>query len=683
MASKNVTALQQVKSSIDKKESFVLQGGAGSGKTETLKDTIEYALAKSSNVLCITHTNAAVDEIKKRVEGDYEVSTIHSFLNSLIKDFRRNIKEEIIDLSNLQKMPPIDRDRLQLEESSYKKERHDLYKTIHEKYSIQLYKKTRKSYGKPEGKRNYDKDYLDKDDLVFTMYDNILNKEIETMNESIQEKLKKIPERKVHYNNRKYDNINNLAYGHDSLLVIASRLINKYTKLQKILRDKYDCIFIDEYQDTDPKFLDSLINKFISKNNIIGLFGDSMQAIYDEGISDVTKYIENGKLTEIQKEDNFRSSYEVVNLINQLRMDNLEQRVALKEGETKLDRHGEVKFYYIIKEFERDQKDERLEALNMLKSHALKNKENFVQLELTNSAIAQEMGYTELYSAYKDVSEINEEIEQDLTQFHLKELYEILFAFRQNTHNIVIEKLKYNGWILSNMKDKKKIVQVLSNFSKEAENWSVNYALEYAFKNKVLQQSDGYKNLVDKINSFFINLREKENYAEFVRLYDDGENTFTKITKKTDIITSKEQFEEYARLYKKALRYSYLYSEDFKLREALNFFDYQLSKNNISTMHKTKGEGIENVAVILDNYQWHKYNFDKIFNEDYSNESVKNRTQKLLYVACSRAIKNLILIKIFKDNKELDLFKNKLGKLAPEVFEEVELYLTTPVGANS
>ncbi len=46
----------------------MLQGGAGSGKTEALKDLLQYMEHKSPDekLVCITHTNLAVEEIKKQ-----------------------------------------------------------------------------------------------------------------------------------------------------------------------------------------------------------------------------------------------------------------------------------------------------------------------------------------------------------------------------------------------------------------------------------------------------------------------------------------------------------------------------------------------------------------------------------------------------------------------------------------
>ena len=78
-------------------------------------------------------------------------------------------------------------------------------------------------------------------------------------------------------------------------------------------------------------------------------------------------------------------------------------------------------------------------------------------------------------------------------------------------------------------------------------------------------------------------------------------------------------------------------------------------------MHKTKGSGIENVMVVMDEYFWNKYNFKSIYDTTEKDLIKKLKNQKLFYVACSRTIKNLICVRIVSDEEEekqlLDFFK--------------------------
>jgi DNA helicase-2/ATP-dependent DNA helicase PcrA len=60
---------------IDEFKSFVFYAGAGAGKTYALKESIKYILKhkreelkrKNQKIICITYTNVAVNEIKRRI----------------------------------------------------------------------------------------------------------------------------------------------------------------------------------------------------------------------------------------------------------------------------------------------------------------------------------------------------------------------------------------------------------------------------------------------------------------------------------------------------------------------------------------------------------------------------------------------------------------------------------------
>lgn len=99
-----------------KPTSFFLFAGAGSGKTRSLviglnklRDRYGKAMRlRAQQVLVITYTNAACDEIQRRLDFDplFSVSTIHSFAWELIKGFNHDIRhwlqkaliEELLEL---------------------------------------------------------------------------------------------------------------------------------------------------------------------------------------------------------------------------------------------------------------------------------------------------------------------------------------------------------------------------------------------------------------------------------------------------------------------------------------------------------------------------------------------------------------------------------------------------------
>lgn len=94
----------QLKGYISKEErkSFFLFAGAGSGKTYSLVKLLENIQVIWGNklkqehrqVAVITYTNAATDEIMRRIDYNplFHVSTIHSFVWDSIKTYQKDIK---------------------------------------------------------------------------------------------------------------------------------------------------------------------------------------------------------------------------------------------------------------------------------------------------------------------------------------------------------------------------------------------------------------------------------------------------------------------------------------------------------------------------------------------------------------------------------------------------------------
>jgi DNA helicase II / ATP-dependent DNA helicase PcrA len=89
-------------------KSFLLEAGAGAGKTYSLIETLRYLikmqskqlLQRNQRIACITYTNAATKVINSRIDGNPLVftDTIHAFCWSLIKNFQPFLRKEISGL---------------------------------------------------------------------------------------------------------------------------------------------------------------------------------------------------------------------------------------------------------------------------------------------------------------------------------------------------------------------------------------------------------------------------------------------------------------------------------------------------------------------------------------------------------------------------------------------------------
>lgn len=98
-------AMNKIYDCLNRGNSFVLEAGAGAGKTYSLIKTLEYLISKRGNnllrnnqqIACITFTNVACDEIREELSDHPAVlvSTIHSFCWSLIKHFQLILWEKL------------------------------------------------------------------------------------------------------------------------------------------------------------------------------------------------------------------------------------------------------------------------------------------------------------------------------------------------------------------------------------------------------------------------------------------------------------------------------------------------------------------------------------------------------------------------------------------------------------
>lgn len=673
-----ITSLDKIKSCIKNNQNFVLQGGAGSGKTETLKQLLEF-LSESypgKKIACITHTNLAVDEIKSRVGDQYTISTIHSFLNSLTKDYKKNIQKVIFDifkLSNIERKGPENYD----DEKQQKKEEFDNYKKTQKKYADKLYTVKNESTKKVEGKRDYDKDPEG--------FNRILNEKINILNKEIKAEIESKDFYNIKYNETRFDDFNELTFGHDSLLEVSYLLFDKYEILGKILQDKYDFIFIDEYQDTNEKIIDIFLKKLpFKEKTIVGLFGDSMQAIYEDGVGDVEKYIDDKYLVKIIKEDNYRCSEEVIKFINQLRNDGLKQQVAFKVNkgaikESLSDRQGSVKLYYSIYDNKPnvysnlEDKANYENALNTLIEKACHNQENYKTLMLTNKSIAGKAGFGALYDVFAArYLDPKEQIDNHLLNLQFLDLFELCNAYELKNFNFILDKLYKSNFSIKRLEDKiklKKSFEKIINSDKSALE-----TLEMAFKLKLIKVADKYLEYSNRKKAFLKELEQIDDYQLFKSIYNSGNKTFAKIKDKMDFL-EEDAFKDFENKLKKEAFYVDLFSDKIKFKDIMNYFKYVNEETQYITMHKTKGSGIDNVIVVLDEYFWNQYNFNLIFDSNYKDEKKKLKNQRLAYVACSRAITNLTCVKLISKDEEIEIkkfFKDPINV-------EIERLMTIPV----
>lgn len=276
---------------LDKPKSFFLFAGAGSGKTRSLvtvlkrfrENNVDRLRRNGQKVAIITYTNAACDEINRRLEFDlaFKVSTIHSFawelINPYVTDIRSFLKESLrSDIADL-----------------------------NEKQA--------------KAKNKNTKTYTDRERKI----------------ESKRRRLNSLELIKKFTYSPNGDNVSRDSLNHSEVIEMAAFFIMNKPLMQTILVRKYPILFIDESQDTKKELIDALFDVQSKHFNSfsLGMFGDTMQRIYLDGKESLGKDIPSSWAMP-KKEENYRCPKRVVELINRIREDSDRQKqIAMKESD--------------------------------------------------------------------------------------------------------------------------------------------------------------------------------------------------------------------------------------------------------------------------------------------------------------------------------------------------------------
>jgi len=261
--------------SLEAPRSFFLFAGAGSGKTRSLVNALRHIQKahgkrlklRGQRVGVITYTNAACDEIKRRIDFDqlFHVSTIHSFAWDLIGTFNADIREWL--------RQALAQDIRDLEDEEAKGR-------AGTKASI-----TR--LAKIESKR-----------LRLARLD-----EIRTFTYSPTGE------------NKEKDSIN-----HDDVIKICATFLSAKSLMQRIVVNQYPFLLIDESQDTHKQLIDALfvLEAAHRARFSLGVIGDTMQRIYGHGKDRIEQELPE-EWCKPKKTLNHRCPKRIVRLINRIR----------------------------------------------------------------------------------------------------------------------------------------------------------------------------------------------------------------------------------------------------------------------------------------------------------------------------------------------------------------------------
>jgi len=282
---------------------LLILAGAGSGKTRVLTHRIAYLIEKRGifpgNILAITFTNKAANEMKERITGllennveDIWMGTFHSIC---VRILRRNI------------------DRIGFDRSFSIYDRDDQITLVKE--CIKELNVNKDVYNEKAvlSKISELKDrMIEPDTYINQNYSNYYSRNVGELYALYEKKLKA-------YN----------ALDFDDLILKTIELFNKNTDVLDYYQRKFKYVFVDEYQDTNRSQY-QLIKLITGIHKNICVVGDPDQSIYrfrGADISNILNFERDFKgATTILLEQNYRSTKNILDVANHVIKNNYERK---------------------------------------------------------------------------------------------------------------------------------------------------------------------------------------------------------------------------------------------------------------------------------------------------------------------------------------------------------------------
>lgn len=397
---------------------FLVNAPAGSGKTTQIKAMIKQFITDNpkDNILCITYTNRAADELSKDIKTpNVFIGTIHSFLHAFMKRYFAH--QDILNLY------------FEMFGETIKKRINNLEADENIAVSNEKYKEK-------YGDLNYE----------------TIKKNIKTLS----------------YNESSFTSLYYGGLSHDDLVRFSKLIVDTFPIIRKRISSKYQYIFIDEYQDTTADVLNIFYDSIVGTNTQLYLFGDKMQQIYknyDGSFENKFALFDTSKVLKI----NHRSIPEIVNLLNHIYNDSkYDQDSSEKMKQVRSSFHPQVIICDNVEDKLSEIKEHEPDTLVLY----LLNKERFAAIGCKN--LYQAFDNMDKYAfgkAYSPVDILTSEYVDNPDPL-IKLIYliaDIYCDYQNSQYGLIIQKLRNykalfnkDSWYITSHSDKKKIHDNLS-----------------------------------------------------------------------------------------------------------------------------------------------------------------------------------------------------------------------------
>jgi len=639
-----------------KENCYLINAPAGSGKTTRIKDKI-YEITenrKESKVLCITLTNRAADELSKDIDSaEVQIQTIHSFFDSFMKIYFSH--NEIINL----------------------------YFEIYERDIINRINNKKQDERIEEANTKY-KDKVGQLDLD-TIKKNVTN---------------------IYYNELSFNSLYSGGLSHDELLLFTRVAMDRFPKINKRIAQKYNYIFIDEYQDSSANILKIFYQAVEGKETELYLFGDKMQQIYksyDGSFENELKiFNQNEKLS-----TNYRSVKPIVNVLNNIYND----PKFVQKPDPKKNHANKKPLVYICEDVKAAVEKETKKNEDVLQL-VVYNRQRFKTAgveELFNAVNKMERySFARKYSAVDILTTKDKDNPDDLLRL-MFQWYDIYTNYQAEKYGLVIQTLKTNkldtGILKISKHDDKvqlnlDLLDVLKHFedndNRTIREWLIslnnNSFINAPYYNELIE-SEEYKDILNSPMQEFKNLNEYlespkvstqhgvkgEGYDKVFFIAEDSNNPLIRMYDFYNLWVNVELvFTNIQDLY-------YNLAQDIESLE--NELGFKISKLKVAEFKENIEKIDYYIDVIYANYKDNIY-FKEIYKQAYVDYKKKRgvtkarsylkisklsgvlNAYKLFYVGCSRAKEELV---IFIDSRKvkgnIESLKEKFKEVGFEINE--------------
>jgi DNA helicase-2/ATP-dependent DNA helicase PcrA len=480
---------------------FLVNAPAGSGKTTWIRKNVRKYLLQNpnDNVLCITYTNRAAEELGKDVDSNrVYFGTIHSFINDFIGSFFSH--ESILEL----------------------------YWEVYKNQIVERIENISQNGNWAESNMRYIEKYGG------------LTPEIVRSNITM-----------ISYNQAPFNSLYRGALGHDDLISFTRLAVERFPVIKKKISDKYQVVFIDEYQDTATDVLQIFYSSMIGKKSKLYLLGDKMQQIYRNYNGEFEIYF-NIFNKSINLSVNYRTTPKIVSILNKIYNDECYKQTAYeKNRDENMDFLPEVR---IVTDIEKNV------------SELMEQYKDSLILYLSNKSRFYNIGVGELYDAYSGMEKYS-------------------FGKKYNAVDVLTkEEIRENDALLSFL-------------------FTVNIIVDYFTKEfygevfRIIRKAGTYFNCEKfSIRKHIDKHLVKDKLDDIVALYNELSTTVDDFL---SLCVEKKYIRE--EFYSAVVEENdYQLVKNVKVQEVKVLADY-MSDPKISTQHGVKGESHDTVVFVADN----------------------------------------------------------------------------------